>query len=345
MKSSMFLMCACLALIASAPVRAAPGDERYAKPGRIVAVADGARLNLYCSGTGSPVIVFDAGHGDWAPAWATVQPRVAGFTQACSYDRAGVGFSDSGPAPRSAARLAEELHDALNAAGVGGPYILVGHAFGSYPVRAFADRYLREVAGMVLVDPDARDVESGALEGFWNRMYARQLPQLELCRDAVTGGKRLPLAPPPNYPHLTCYDRLFRNLPEPAFSAQLNAKLEEIAGQKAAVYQELIAEMQEMPADDAYLRAHKTLLGKRPLRVISVSHHLTDRPTTTSAEHLEHMQLSYERALADSHLLELSSNAKQTFAQTGAYVQFEQPDLVIAAIREVYELSISRDGS
>jgi hypothetical protein len=70
-----------------------------------------------------------------------------------------------------------------------------------------------------------------------------------------------------------------------------------------------------------------------------VAHHLTDRPSTTNVEHLEHMQLSYERALADARLLELSSNAKQIFTQTGAYVQLDEPGVVIATIREVYDLS------
>jgi pimeloyl-ACP methyl ester carboxylesterase len=317
----------------------APGDGMYVQPGQLVSAADGALLNIYCTGGGSPTVIFDAGHGDWAPAWSTLQRRVAEWTRACSYDRAGLGFSDPGPLPRTVARLAEELHSVLHHAGIVGPYILVGHAFGSYPVRAFADKYLPEVAGLVLIDPDARDVESGALRGFWQRMYARQLPQLRLCRDAVAAGKPLPLSPPAEYPHLTCYDRLFRGLPESEFSPELNAKLEQIAATKPALYDALYFEMEEMPRDDIYLRTHRKSLESRPVRVITVDHHLTDRPGTTNVEHLEHMKLSYERAVADARLLELSSNAKQIFTRTGAYVQFEQPDIVIDAIREAYDQS------
>jgi pimeloyl-ACP methyl ester carboxylesterase len=339
MKLLASVLTACLVLMVQSRAGAAPGDDIYAKPGQLVSVSDGARLNLYCAGSGSPTVVFDAGHGDWAPAWSVVQPRVAEWTRACSYDRAGVGFSDPGPTPRTVARLAEELHSALHNAGITGPYILVGHAFGGYPARAFADLYLQEVAGLVLIDPDARDVESGALREFWRRLYARQLPQLRLCRDAVAEGKSLPLSPPPGYPHLTCFDRLFRNLPEGEFSPELNAKLEQIAATKVAVYDTLFSEMQEMPTDDSYLRRHRKSFGSRPVRVISVAHHLTDRPSTTNVEHLEHMQLSYERALADARLLELSSNAKQIFTQTGAYVQLDEPGVVIATIREVYDLS------
>jgi hypothetical protein len=68
----------------------AAGDSFYERPGQRVSV-NGTRLNLYCMGTGSPAVVFDAGHQDWAPAWSLVQPRIAAWTQACSYDRPGCG--------------------------------------------------------------------------------------------------------------------------------------------------------------------------------------------------------------------------------------------------------------
>src|SRR5919109_1978008 len=88
--------------------------------------ANGTRLNLYCMGSGSPAVVFDSGWEDWAPVWTIVQPKVAKWTRACSYDRAGAGFSDPGPMPRSSVRIAEELHTAFHRAGIAGPYILVG---------------------------------------------------------------------------------------------------------------------------------------------------------------------------------------------------------------------------
>ena len=95
------------------PANAAPGDSPYTHPGRLVAVGDGAQLNLYCLGHGAPAVVFDSGFEDWAPAWAVVQPRIAQFTRACSYDRAGAGFSKPGPLPRTNVRIAGELHTAL----------------------------------------------------------------------------------------------------------------------------------------------------------------------------------------------------------------------------------------
>src|SRR5438105_13045061 len=111
--------------VVAASGRSAPVDIVYARPGRLVD-AGGFRLNLYCMGSGSPTVVFDSGWEDWAPAWSKVQPEIAKFTRACSYDRAGVGFSDAGPMPRTSVRIAEELHSALHNAGIPGPYILVG---------------------------------------------------------------------------------------------------------------------------------------------------------------------------------------------------------------------------
>jgi pimeloyl-ACP methyl ester carboxylesterase len=129
----------------------APADAVYARPGQLVD-AGGFRLNLYCIGSGSPTVVFDSGWGDWAPAWSRVQPEIAKWTRACSYDRAGTGFSDLGPMPRSSVRIAGELRTALHNAGIAGPYILVGSTFGGDNVRTFG-----EIAGIAFRrDPPRR---------------------------------------------------------------------------------------------------------------------------------------------------------------------------------------------
>src|SRR5690349_21365164 len=152
----------------------APTDIVYTRPGQLVDVG-GFRLNLYCMGSGSTTVVFDSGWGDWAPAWSKVQPEVAKWTRACSYDRAGTGFSDPGPMPRTSVHIAEELRTALRRAGIGGPYILVGSAFGGDNVRTFADLYMNEVAGLVLDDADADDVISVAMREESHRGQA-QIP-------------------------------------------------------------------------------------------------------------------------------------------------------------------------
>ena len=114
----------------------------------------GYRLFLRCEGEGAPAVVLDAGLGDCTSngAWQSVESRVAAFTRVCSYDRAGLGRSDPGPAPRTGGRIVEELRALLNAAGIAPPYVLVGHSFGGATMRLFAAHHPGEVAGLVLVD-------------------------------------------------------------------------------------------------------------------------------------------------------------------------------------------------
>jgi pimeloyl-ACP methyl ester carboxylesterase len=157
-----------------------PADILYAQPGQLVD-AGGFRLNLYCMGSGSPAVVFDSGWGDWAPAWSKVQPQIAKWTRACSYDRAGAGFSDPGPMPRTSVRIAGELRTALRNAGITGPYILVGSAYGGDNVRTFADLYMDEVAGLVLDDADPDDLEPKAMQEEAHRGHAGLPSDLGNC--------------------------------------------------------------------------------------------------------------------------------------------------------------------
>jgi pimeloyl-ACP methyl ester carboxylesterase len=124
---------------------------RHPRVGRPVNIG-GRTLNIYCSGEGSPAVVFDSGGNQPGYSWVLVQPEVAKSTRACWYDRAGYGWSDPAPHPRSSADIADDLHKLLRAAGVPPPYVLVGHSFGGFNVRVFAARNPDEVAGMVLVD-------------------------------------------------------------------------------------------------------------------------------------------------------------------------------------------------
>ena len=230
---------------AATEVDAAPGDTLYMRSGQLVPAGDGARLNIYCMGSGSPAVVFDSGWEDWAPAWAVVQPRIAKWTRVCSYDRAGAGFSDAGPMPRTTVRIADELHAALHNAHITGPFILVGNAFGGDNVRAFADRYMTEVAGLVLIEADASDVEPKDMQARDDRGNLSFVPKLRNCRDAVAEGKPLPLLPShPGQPDRTCNQQFFRGLPEAEWSPELNAKLLELSKTKIAMYDSYISEME-----------------------------------------------------------------------------------------------------
>jgi pimeloyl-ACP methyl ester carboxylesterase len=125
---------------------------RHPAPGRLISVGT-HRLHLLCSGEGSPTVVFDAALGASSLSWSLVHPRVAGFAQACVYDRAGFGWSDAGPLPRTAGRIADELHELLRRGDVRPPYVLVGHSFGGLVMRLFAARHREEVAGLILIEP------------------------------------------------------------------------------------------------------------------------------------------------------------------------------------------------
>jgi pimeloyl-ACP methyl ester carboxylesterase len=115
--------------------------------------ARGHNLDMLVGGEGAPTVVFEAGFGAGLTSWSTVQSNIAKFARTVSYDRAGIGQSEAGPRPRTAKQIALELHTALQNAGMGPPYVLVGHSFGGLYVRVFADMYPKEVTGMVLIDP------------------------------------------------------------------------------------------------------------------------------------------------------------------------------------------------
>jgi pimeloyl-ACP methyl ester carboxylesterase len=310
-----------------------PADILYAQPGRLVSI-NGFRLNLYCTGSGAPTVVFDSGFLDWAPAWSTVQPQIAKWTRACSYDRPGAGFSDPGPMPRTSVRIAEELHSALHRAGIAGPYILVGHAFGGDNVRTFADLHLGETAGLVLVDADATDLEPKWMQELDRRGRGELVSQLRACRNAIAEHRPLPASgSSTGDSQKNCAQQLFfRGLPEKSWSAELNAAVLQIAQTKTSIYDAYASEMEQMTQDEAYLQQHQRSFGSRPIRVLTSGNHgvPADAPDRAKYEH-EVMQ-------AQARWLALSSNAKQIFAHSNSeYIQFDDPETLLSAVREVYD--------
>jgi alpha/beta hydrolase fold len=120
-------------------------------PGQMINIG-GYRLHLDCTGQGLPTVVFDSGLSDDSITWYKVQPEIAKVTRSCSYDRAGLGWSDPSPLPRTSRVVAEELHRLLKTAKIEGPFILVGHSLGGLNIRMFAALYPGDTAGVVLVD-------------------------------------------------------------------------------------------------------------------------------------------------------------------------------------------------
>ncbi len=123
----------------------------FPAPGELIDIG-GYRLHLDRRGEGRPPVVFDSALAATSVSWGLVQPSVSQFTTTCSYDRAGSGWSDPGPFPRDGEAIADELKNLLDRARIPGPYILVGHSYGGFTVRLFADRYPESTAGMVLLD-------------------------------------------------------------------------------------------------------------------------------------------------------------------------------------------------
>jgi pimeloyl-ACP methyl ester carboxylesterase len=120
-------------------------------PGKRIDIG-GYKLHINCQGIGSPTIILDAGLGDWSVHWQEVQEKLKADNRVCSYDRAGYGWSDPGPRPRSSAQIVTELHSLLEKAGEKPPYLLAGHSFGGINMRLFASTYPAEIAGLVLID-------------------------------------------------------------------------------------------------------------------------------------------------------------------------------------------------
>jgi pimeloyl-ACP methyl ester carboxylesterase len=144
-------------------------------PGRLVDVG-GWRLHLNCTGESRPerpTVVLEAGIGDFSVEWSLVQPGVSRHARVCSYDRAGDGWSEMGPHPRTFRQIVHELHTLLERAGERPPFVLVGHSYGGWLVRTYQATYPAEVGAVVLVDagadnpqrllPDGRVVRSADL--------------------------------------------------------------------------------------------------------------------------------------------------------------------------------------
>jgi pimeloyl-ACP methyl ester carboxylesterase len=158
---------------------------RTPPPGRLVNVGH-HRLHIRCDGDGGPAVIFDAALGGSSLSWSLVHPAVAHLTRACSYDRAGFGWSDAGPLPRTAGRIADELHELLRAAAVPPPYVLVGHSYGGLVMRFYASRHPNDVVGLVLIEP--------AIPEQWTNPTDEQRALIargvRLCRYGVMAARR-----------------------------------------------------------------------------------------------------------------------------------------------------------
>ncbi len=278
----------------------------YPAPGRLVDLG-GYRLHLDCRGEGSPTVVMDAGLGGSSLDWSLVQAAIASTTRVCTYDRAGMGWSDASPLPRTPRYIADELHVLLTKADVPGPYILVGHSLAGKNVRLFASAHPDEVAGMVLVDARSEHVDALTPKTEVDAFHAALRMQgtiYSLARRfgvARAFGASLASAP----------------LLSPAIAAEMVLQ----QTQDAAI-DETTKEGLARSADDAALA--DTTLGSMPLVVISAAASMAEIPNWP---------------MAQRELAALSTQGKLVVAEhSGHTVQIEEPAIVIDGISQVIAL-------
>lgn len=139
------------------------------------------KVNLYYEThgrkNGKPIVIMDAGYGDYSKAWASIYPSVSKSAQVFLYDRAGMGRSPYSPNPRTSLFMVEELRSVLKRENFKPPYILVGHSYGGVNMRIFANLYPQEVVGLLLIDStpgDYREVFLPTMSDAFKAAYEKQ---------------------------------------------------------------------------------------------------------------------------------------------------------------------------
>lgn len=280
----------------------------------------GRRLHLDCRGTGTPIVVFESGLDMYGSlSWSAVQDEVARTTRACSYDRAGILWSDRSNGARDGTAIADDLHKALQAAGEKGPYVMVGHSLGGPYLMSFANQFAADVAGVVFVDASHPDQQRRLKEATGQRVEQSTTGPKVLAALAWTGLPRV----------------LARSIGNPKAPAQANAAM------LAYLPRSLRPMLDELDAIDRTFTEAGALrsLGDRPLVVLTAA-------APYAAADLAALKLTQEQgqrlqaAWFELHDDEASWSSRARHVRLDDahhYIQFERPDAVIGAIDEVLE--------
>jgi pimeloyl-ACP methyl ester carboxylesterase len=295
-----------LAMIALAPSTIYAETTPRLRPFPGVRVDIGThRMHIFCQGKGSPAVIMDSGLGGSSLEWIRIQRSLARRVQVCIYDRAGYGWSEPGPAPRTSSRIANELFVLLKQARLTGPYVLVGHSFGGYNIQVFASRYPYTTAGLVLVDSSHPDQVERLLQ-----------PPIRLNTAPSGKGKTVMFSSP----------KLPRNLPEEA--QQVVLSLLQFSGTKWAMADEYLnfrqsaSEVKEAGA-----------LPKVPMAVLTRG--VRASPPTPRGDLIEQLwfELQIELAERSPHAVHIVAN------RSGHHIHLDQPQLVSEAISLVVDVA------
>ena len=302
--------------------------KKYPPPGAIYHVGD-LDLHLYCAGEGSPTVILEAGAGSPSSGWVWVQEKVAVFTRVCSYDRAGFGWSSPASGPLSSEQVAATLHELLAVAGIPGPYVLVGHSDGGVYVRAFQALYPPEVVGMVLVD-SSHESQNLRFPPAYLSTLQQQAWMMKACQAVAPFG-------------VVRLTRLWTQLlPQAILSTQQGAAV--LSTMYRASYCGASADELEAVSDFLSQPQGPASLGDLPLVVISAGLSLDEMLAQTPRAAIALMgEDTFAQIVQISHdlqteLVNLSTQGRQVIAEESTHnIQWDQPDLVVDAIREVVE--------
>lgn len=271
-------------------------------------------MHIYCTGEGNPTVILDSGLGDSYLSWHKVQPEVSKFTRVCSYDRAGLGYSEPSAEPRTSRVIALELHALLQAGSVSPPFLMVGHSMGGYDVRLYHSMYPNEIVGMVLLD---------ASPDHGNR-FSRELKTLQASwhREAQAIAYGTPLG----------ISRLLDWCKKDPFvrAAECNWNT---ARERVAELEEFLASAREAAASGS--------LGDLPLAVLSRDP--AHQPANVTAD-LATVNAAWDAMQVE--LTHLSRQARRTIAEGSShYIQIDRPDLVVDAVHTLVDQTRRQSNS